>query len=499
MNISSKLSFALAATILLGACSDETKQAAEQKHAAPVEAVQAAPISVKPVQGSAQKQGEVFVHLFEWRWPEIAAECEGFLGPNGYAAVQVSPPQEHIQGPQWWTRYQPVSYKIESRGGTRVEFADMVKRCKSAGVDVYVDAITNHMADVTPGTGVAGSEFGDYVFPVPYDYDDFHHCGRNGDDRIADYQDLWEVRNCNLGTLADLDTSNPAVQKKIAAYLNDLLSLGVAGFRLDAIKHVQQDEVNQILSQLDSSPFIYQEVPDPGSEPINSMDYLINGSVVEFKYASELASAFIAARLDSLSDFGSRAGYLPADDAVVFVDNHDTQRGHGAVDEILNYKSGELYDLANVFMLGWPYGYPKVMSSYRFEGSSQGPPGSKPVQAGACTSGWVCEHRGPSIVGMIGFRKATEGAPVTSWQAFGEEVISFGRGDKGHVIINMGPETVNGTFITTMAPGEYCNVVSAGTPENDCNGSVVLVGDDGVLQISVPPNSAVAIHHNAFK
>ena len=499
MNISTKLFFTMLVTTMLGACSDETKQAAEPKQVAPVEAVQMAPASAEAVQGSAQGSSDVFVHLFEWRWPDIAAECEDFLGPNGYTAVQVSPPQEHIEGPQWWTRYQPVSYKIESRGGTRIEFADMVKRCKSAGVDVYVDAITNHMADVTPGTGVAGSEFGNYVYPVPYEYDDFHHCGRNGDDRIADYQDLWEVRNCNLGTLADLDTSNPAVQKKIAAYLNDLLSLGVAGFRLDAIKHVREDEVNQILSQLDSSPFIYQEVPDPGTEPINSRDYLINGSVVEFKSPSQLASAFIASRLDSLSALGSGAGYLSADDAVVFVDNHDTQRGHGAVDEILNYKSGARYDLANVFMLGWPYGYPKVMSSYRFEGGSQGPPGTRPVEAGTCSADWVCEHRRPSIVGMIEFRKATESAPVTNWQAYGSEVISFGRGNKGHVIINSGPETLDGTFTTDMAPGEYCNAVTGGSPENGCNGSAVVIGDDGVLQISVPPNSAVAIHHNALR
>ena len=29
------------------------------------------------------------VHLFEWKWKDIAAECERFLGPNGYAGVQV--------------------------------------------------------------------------------------------------------------------------------------------------------------------------------------------------------------------------------------------------------------------------------------------------------------------------------------------------------------------------------------------------------------------------
>lgn len=29
------------------------------------------------------------VHLFEWRWADIAAECERFLGPKGFAGVQV--------------------------------------------------------------------------------------------------------------------------------------------------------------------------------------------------------------------------------------------------------------------------------------------------------------------------------------------------------------------------------------------------------------------------
>lgn len=29
------------------------------------------------------------VHLFEWKWNDIANECETFLAPKGYAGVQV--------------------------------------------------------------------------------------------------------------------------------------------------------------------------------------------------------------------------------------------------------------------------------------------------------------------------------------------------------------------------------------------------------------------------
>lgn len=37
----------------------------------------------------------VIVQLFEWRWSDIAQECEVWLGPRGYGAVQISPPPEN--------------------------------------------------------------------------------------------------------------------------------------------------------------------------------------------------------------------------------------------------------------------------------------------------------------------------------------------------------------------------------------------------------------------
>ncbi len=65
---------------------------------------------------------DVGIQLFQWNWNSIAAECTDVLGPAGISWVLTSPPQEHILGEQWWTAYQPVSYKIESRLGTREQF-----------------------------------------------------------------------------------------------------------------------------------------------------------------------------------------------------------------------------------------------------------------------------------------------------------------------------------------------------------------------------------------
>ena len=60
------------------------------------------------------------------------------------------------------------------------------------------------------------------------------------------------------------------------------------------------------------------------------------------------------------------------------------------------------YKLAVGFMLAQPYGFKRVMSSYDFYDSDQGPPGSQPnsISQGACGNGWICEHRWSSILNM---------------------------------------------------------------------------------------------------
>ena len=83
-----------------------------------------------------------------------------------------------IQGGQWWTRYQPVSYKLESRSGNRQQFISMVDRCKAAGVNIFVDAVINHMSGMDgKGTGTGGSSFdgGSQSYPgVPFSNLDFN-------------------------------------------------------------------------------------------------------------------------------------------------------------------------------------------------------------------------------------------------------------------------------------------------------------------------------------
>jgi alpha-amylase len=57
------------------------------------------------------------------------------------------------------------------------------------------------------------------------------------------------VTQCELVGLADLDTGSEYVRSRLVAYLNDLASIGIQGFRIDAAKHIRAEELGDILQQ----------------------------------------------------------------------------------------------------------------------------------------------------------------------------------------------------------------------------------------------------------
>jgi alpha-amylase len=442
-----------------------------------------------------------FVQLFEWPWADVARECETVLGPGGFSAVQVSPPQEHLDWPgsPWWARYQPISYKLESRSGDSKQFADMVKRCKKVGVDVYADAIINHMAGMASGTGSAGSEFEHKEYPGLFSTIDFHSCGRNGNDDILDFQDPWEVQNCELLNLADLKTGSAAVQSRISEYLNRLLKLGVSGLRIDAAKHIPAADLKTIYQSLKKPTFLYHELILGYQDPIPYSDYLALGDVSDYPYPFIVSEAFY--RQDFARLLGLGHGTIPTTEAVVFLTNHDIEREKRPY--LLSYhQNSELYRLANTFMLAWPYGYPQLYSGYKFKNFDDGPPlDSKKrtlpiVKAnGECAAPWTCEHREAAVLRMVDFRNQTNHRFFAShlWTN-GKDQIAFGRGDAGFVVINASPDqSLVRKLSHGLRDGAYCNILAADyDPQARTCGAPIVVAQ-GQVQLQIPPLSAFVL------
>ena len=437
------------------------------------------------------------VNLFQWTWNSIARECTDTIGPAGYGWVQTSPPNEHVQlAGQWWTSYQPVSYKIESKLGTRAEYKAMIDTCRAAGVSVSTDVVINHMSAQTSGTGWAGTVFTEEHYPEPaggYGPQDFHSCKTE----ISNYNDRYQVQNCRLVGLQDLDTGSEYVRQEIADYLNDLISLGVRGFRVDGAKHIAATDLAAIRSKIsDQSVYIVQEVIGASGEPVQPGEYTGIGDVHEFNYARNLKSVMNSGALSSLQGLSSASWLLPSDRAGVFVDNHDTERNG----ETLSYKDGSTYRLANVFMLAYPYGTPTVYSGYTFGNNDAGAPqqGNGKVDDAACGQGtFTCAHRWNETAHMVGFRNAVAGTSVTQWWDNGGNQIAFGRGDRGYVAINRSGSSLTRTFSTSLPAGRYCDVISGAVSGSGCSGTTVDVSSSGTATFTVPANGSVALHVNA--
>ncbi|OCT82945.1 hypothetical protein XELAEV_18025480mg [Xenopus laevis] len=385
------------------------------------------------------------------------------LPPGTYC--DISPPNENIvvTNPYrpWWERYQPISYKLCTRSGNEQQFRDMVTRCNNVGVYIYVDAIINHMCGSGGGAGThstCGSYFnaGSRDFPVPYSNLDFNDgkC-RTGSGEIENYGDANQVRNCRLVGLLDLAMEKDYVRGKIAEYMNNLINIGVAGFRLDAAKHMWPGDLKAISDRLNNlntkwfpagaRPFIFQEC-------INSKD-----------------------------------------------------------------RGTNLYKMGVGFMLAHPYGFTRVMSSYRWSrnisnGKDQndwiGPPTnsdgsikSVPINADAtCGDNWVCEHRWRQIKNMVIFRNVANGQPFSNWWDNGSNQVAFGRGNKGFIVFNNDDRYMDTTLNTGLPSGTYCDVISGQKEGSRCTGRQINVDGNGFARFQISNTDEdpfAAIHVNA--
>ena len=486
---------------------------------------------------------DVTMIAFQQSWKTIGDECTKTYGPEGVKYVQVSPPQESIQGTQWWTVYQPVSYKLDSRFGTEDEFKTMISQCNAAGVQIVADMVLNHTTGhdvswVDDQYGVAGTEYNGSYGRYPgigiYQYEesgnnhqyglpsgDFHTCKSNVSDNISDYTNADEVWNCRLSTMWDINTGSDRVQNIQAEYLAHLWEDGVRGFRIDSAKHMDPNDIASIKRKFMTKAGITDEQSFPWSQEVIYHNgesekfaperYEKNGQVTEFSYAYSLLKGFNG----SITNLKNITSDLldDADNATVFVSNWDTARGS----ETLKPVSGARYELANAFMLGYGYGHPKILSDYAFNESTQYDDGVKDStdttvpkisMDDVCSTqkdptqmeygDWNCQQRWTSIRGMIKFHNAVNGTSVSNWQESGSNNIAFERVDangksKGLLALNNTLQEHDVDYTTLLPDGEYCNVYASRT----CSQTVTVSG--GHAKATIGKRSAIAIYAGAVK
>ena len=162
--------------------------------------------------------------------------------------------------------------------------------------------------------------------------------------------------------------------------------------------------------------------------------------------------------------------------------------------------------MATAFHLAWPYGVPRLMSSFNFTHRDEGPPRDAVGNivapqfnaAGQCTNGWVCEHRWHQIKEMVKFRNAVGAAAVANWWDNGGNQIAFSRGNRGFIAFNGQFQVdLSQNLQTGLPAGTYCDIATGVKSGSSCTGGSVTVGSDGRANIFLSasvPEGFLAIH-----
>ncbi|HZF48121.1 MAG TPA: alpha-amylase family glycosyl hydrolase [Polyangiaceae bacterium] len=262
-------------------------------------------------------------------------------------------------------------YDIDPAVGTRKDFEDLAQAAHAQGINIILDLVQNHVADVNPWF-IAGAD------PKSPDFDKYHDWFVWSDEysnMVADKHPwdasavIWACKNymCYhqiFGTpMPELNYRNPEVRAEMKKIAKFWIDLGADGYRLDASKHIDQfDDNNAITLDQHGTHVWWKEfnyyVKKDVVRPAGSATVLLTGenrwddpavyqnmlpyggdmdSQFDFPFRSIVAN-FINGKAGDEVDFAKYANTLRADLAAAgkggnpnhfferFLSNHDLER-----------------------------------------------------------------------------------------------------------------------------------------------------------------------------
>lgn len=418
---------------------------------------------------------ETILHVWSWNFPTIAKNMKT-IADAGYTMLQTSPVQQHFnpegkitkifdgggKDGSWYYYYQPTDWKIGNAiVGTREQMKEMMDSAAKYNVQVLVDVLPNHTA-----------------FDVDAVSDDFYKAV-GGRDRMFHSKGLTPINNYNdreqctlwaMGSLPDVNTENPDFQKYYLTFVNDLLSLGVHGFRYDTAKHigVHSDPVDTAsgvkendfwdvvtgrksvkgvsLSQPYDSLFVYGEVLQDKNVP--ELEYADYMGQTASGYGHVLREALAKGSVNGL-DIVSWHHQAAPEYLTTWVESHDTYcNAHESAsltdDQI---RTGWVFLTAR--QNGVPLFFSRPMGSTRENYWGDNVIGARGND----------EFFHPEVVAVNKFRKAMSGQKEDLQFSPDGSILLVNRGKKGAAVVNISSVAGFVDLPTGLPDGVYSDVV----------------------------------------
>lgn len=420
-------------------------------------------------------QDDVILHAWSWAFDTIAANMRD-IAAAGYDYVQTSPAQtcyigenggmalfseegDSVTG-KWYFYYQPTDWQIGNYMlGSKESLAALCDSAAKYGVKVIVDVLPNHTAfDTTAVTQNLNIAVGGH--------DKLYHS--NGLQTVQDYNDRLQCTLWASGALPDVNTENPLFQKYYMQYVNDLLALGVRGFRYDTAKHIGlpsdptdtlvernnfwdvalgREAVDGIrLAMPADSLFIYGEVlQDRNTKETEYVEYM---DLVASNYGHVLRHVLEAGdtHADSLGTWHHPAA---PEHLITWVESHDTYCNH--------HESAHLSD--DQIRTGWVFLASRQNGTPLFFSRPAGSTRENYWGNNRIGARGNAEFMHPEVVAANKFRKAMSGMPETIYYTDNGAVAEVARGDKGASLVNFSQEQQTVQMPTSLPNGTYADAV----------------------------------------
>lgn len=235
-----------------------------------------------------------------------------YIKDLGFDAIWISPIVDNIEPGYhgYWARNWE---KVNDHFGSEDDLKRLVDTAHSMGIWVMVDVVANHV-------GPVGYDFGQ-IYPLNRPEHYHNNCP------INDWNNQWQVENCRLADLPDLNQDHPWVRK----YLQDWISwivkkYGFDGIRIDTIPHVPKS----FWAEYRQAAGVYQigEVFNGDDNYLGDYTRYVDGLfnyplyfTIKDVFISGGSMRGIKGRFDN-----SPSKYQDYEALGVFVDNHDNAR-----------------------------------------------------------------------------------------------------------------------------------------------------------------------------
>lgn len=440
-------------------------------------------------------QDGTILQCFCWSFNTIKESMED-IAMAGYSAIQTSPINAVYDGGnagmelfgqgKWSYIYQPIEWSIGNyQLGTEQEFKEMCDVAESYGIKVIVDVVPNH---TTTTLDAVSDEFIDAVGGM----DKMYHS--KGKIEIDNYGDRYQCTLQGVGGLPDVNTENPKFQDYFISFINKCIEDGADGFRYDTAKHIglsddpKDDESlennfwDRVLTEVKDADriFNYGEVLQGDNERIT--DYIEKiGATTASTYGTMIRLGITGQEFaaEDIKDF-SIDGAEP--NVVTWVESHDNYTG----DDNSYNCSNEDVSLAWAVITARDKGTPLFFS--RPYGSSKENKWGTMNRIGAAGD-YIYKNNIVSAANH--FRNAMTGESENIFNPTNNKaVVCIERGSKGITIVNIGEDSEELSFNTTLDDGTYTNRVDESTE---------YTVKDGMLTCTIDGKSAIILYNEGYK